>query len=107
MVIALGPAGTPSAPQPVLLVVLGSTDEASFTACVRGVVGGGSGAVSAQASAQGSAAGSAVTSQLSGGRTIYRVDDPGRTVWFTFGQADTMVLSTSEPWLEAGVGARF
>ena len=105
VVIALGPAGTPAAPQPVLLVVLGSADEASFTACVRGVVGGGSGAVSAQASAQGgSAAGSAVTSQLSGGRTIYRVDDPGRQVWFTFGQADTMVLSTSESWLEAGVG---
>lgn len=98
LVIALGPAGTPAAPQPVMLVVLGSADEQAFTSCVRGVVGGGSGAVTAQA------AGSAVTSQLSAGRTIYRVDDGPRQIWFTFGQADTMVVATSQAWLEAGVG---
>jgi hypothetical protein len=102
VVIALGPVGTPAAPQPVLLVVLGSIGEAQFASCARGVFGAGSGTVTTAGG--GSAAGSALVPTQVAGRNVYRVDDAGRSVWFTYGQPDTMVLSTSSAWLTAAVG---
>ena len=104
VVIALGPPGTVAAPQPTLLIVLGSIDEGQFARCVRGVVGAGSG------SSGGSAAAGAggLTPTLVAGRNVYRLDyqldDGPHTVWFIYGQPDTMVLSTSQAWLDAAVG---
>ncbi|MEZ4360734.1 MAG: hypothetical protein R3B48_11175 [Kofleriaceae bacterium] len=82
VVLALGPSGPTGAP--VLMVVTGDLAESELAACVRTVVGAGGGTLSAKTSE---------------GRTLYQAKDGDRTVWFGFGRADTVVLSSNEAFV--------
>jgi hypothetical protein len=73
----------------VLLVATGTITEAELAQCLTRVVGAGGGTVSGRVAA---------------GRTIYTVKESGRTVHFAFGQADTVVIATQEPWLQDAIG---
>jgi hypothetical protein len=88
-----GAAPTAQTPGPVLLVatgVEGAIGETELAACVRSIVGKGGGTL---------------TAKPLGGRTLYQVKDANRTIYFAFGRADTIVLSTSEPYLVESLGA--
>lgn len=101
VMLALGPAAAPSAGSaapatpavgPVLLVatgVEGGIGETELAACIRSLVGKGGGAL---------------TAKPLGGRTLYQVKEANRTMYFAFGRADTIVLSTSEPYLVEALG---
>jgi len=83
VLLALGPAT--KAGQPGLMVVSGDLSEATIASCVKNAVGTGQGELAAR---------------TSGGRTIYAVTEAKRTVWFAFGQADTVVIGSDQAWLE-------
>lgn len=85
-------AGAPLPVGPVLLVatgVEGAITETDLATCIRSVVGKGGGSL---------------TAKPAGGRTLYQVKEGSRTVFFAFGRADTIVLSTSEPYLVEALG---
>jgi hypothetical protein len=84
---ALGPIA--DGKQPVLTVITGDVAEATFATCVRAAVGSGGGELIASAAQ---------------GRTIYEVRDVNHTLWFAFGQADTIVMSTEPKYLERALG---
>jgi hypothetical protein len=73
----------------VLLVATGSVTEAALAQCLTRVVGGGGGSVNGR---------------MVNGRTLYTIKEGTRTVHFTFGQADTVVIGTLEPWVLEAVG---
>jgi hypothetical protein len=80
--------GPPPLPA-VLMVVTGDVTEATLPTCVKTAFGTGGGDV---------------TARNAGGRTIYTATEGPRSVFFAFGQADTVVVSTSAPWLEQALG---
>lgn len=79
---------TADAPQP-LLVATGKLSEAELARCVQATVGVGGGKVTAK--------------QVEG-RTLYQVDDAGRSVTFAFGKADTVVVSASRELVVQALG---
>jgi hypothetical protein len=96
--LALGPApapaagaaaGGPPALPAILMIVTGDLTEATLPTCVKTAFGTGGGDV---------------TARTAGGRTIYTVTEQSRSLFFAFGQADTVVVSTSAPWLEQALG---
>ena len=74
----------------VLTVLSAEIPEAKLATCLRQVVGTGAGEVTAHTSA---------------GRTIYTVKDAGRVVYYGYGQADTIVLGTSQAWVETALAS--
>jgi len=88
VILASGPRAANGA-QPVLLVATGHLVEADLTACLTKQVGAGGGSV---------------TATTTGGRTVYQVKDGRRTVYYAFGQADTVVLSNDTAWLDKALG---
>ncbi len=71
-----------------LLVATGKLAEADLARCVQTTVGEGGGKV---------------TARQVDGRTLYQVDDAGRSVTFGFGQADTVVISASRALVVAAL----
>jgi hypothetical protein len=86
VVLAIGPreqqqgAGT----GPVLMVVTGQIVENELASCVRTIVGQGGGTL---------------TAKDMNGRTLYQAKEGNRTMFFAFGKADTVVLSSSEAFV--------
>lgn len=91
MTIALGPPSNPAKPGtgPVLMVATGAIAETPLTACVRSLVGKGGGQL---------------TAKPLEGRTLYQVKDQNRTMFFSFGNANTVVLGTSETYVSEALG---
>lgn len=93
--LAYGPTPAPAAqggPPPlpaILMIVTGDLTEATLPTCVKTAFGTGGGDV---------------TARTAGGRTIYTATEGPRSLFFAFGQADTVVVSTSAPWLEQALG---
>jgi hypothetical protein len=73
----------------VLLVATGTLAEAELASCLTRVVGAGGGTLSAHPAA---------------GRTLYQIKEGDRTVYFAFGQADTIVIGTQKAWVTEAVG---
>jgi hypothetical protein len=86
LTIALGPPTNPSKPGtgPVLMVATGAIAETELTTCIRSLVGKGGGQL---------------TAKPLDGRTLYQVKDQNRTMFFSFGRADTIVLGTSDRYV--------
>lgn len=100
VMLALGPAATAALPpgstapasQPVLLIATGAAaalNEAELSTCIRTMVGKGGGTLTAKAVE---------------GRTLYVVKETNRALYFAFGRADTVILSTSEAYLIESLG---
>jgi hypothetical protein len=89
VLLALAPATKEGVAQPGLMVISGELKEATLATCVKTAVGTGGGDVAAKTTR---------------GRTIYTVTEGNRIVFFGFGQADTVVLSSNAAWLEAALG---
>ncbi|HTJ45571.1 MAG TPA: hypothetical protein VL463_25880 [Kofleriaceae bacterium] len=75
---------------PVLLVASGQIAESDLTSCLEKSVGAGGGKVTAIAA---------------DGRTIYKIEEGRRQVYYAFGASDTVVLSNVQPWVEKALGA--
>ena len=86
LTIALGPSPNPAKPGtgPVLMIATGAIAETELTTCIRSLVGKGGGQL---------------TAKPLEGRTLYQVKDQNRTMFFTFGRADTILLGTSDAWV--------
>jgi hypothetical protein len=85
ILLALGPA-KPKAGAPWLMVVTGDLPEARLALCVQNAAATGNGELAVR---------------TSGGRTFYTVKEPGHTtIWFGFGQPDTVVLGVEQGWVE-------
>jgi hypothetical protein len=84
--IALGPSPNPAKPGtgPVLMIATGAIAETELTTCIRSLVGKGGGQL---------------TAKPLDGRTLYQVKDQNRTMFFSFGRADTIVLGTSDTYV--------
>ena len=91
LTIALGPSPNPAKPGtgPVLMVATGTIGETELSACVRSLVGKGGGQL---------------TAKPLDGRTLYQVKDQNRTMFFSFGRADTVVLGTSDAYVTEALG---
>ena len=91
LTIALGPSPNPNKPGtgPVLMVATGKIAETELATCIRSLVGKGGGQL---------------TAKPLDGRTLYQVKDQNRTMFFSFGAADTIVLGTSEPFVKEALG---
>lgn len=91
LTIALGPSPNPAKPGtgPVLMVATGTINENELTTCVRSLVGKGGGTLTAKPLET---------------RTLYQVKDQNRTMFFSFGRADTIVLGTSEAFVGLALG---
>jgi hypothetical protein len=90
IVLAIGPsAGAGPGTGPVLMVVTGQLVETELAACVRSMVGKGGGTLTAKPLA---------------GRTLYQAKDGNRTMFFAFGQPDTVVLGSSEAYVSEALG---
>lgn len=91
LTIAIGPATNPAKPGtgPVLMVATGAIAETELAACVRSLVGKGGGQL---------------TAKPLDGRTLYQVKDQNRTMFFSFGRADTIVLGTSDAYVTEALG---
>ncbi|MBK9037512.1 MAG: hypothetical protein IPL61_40750 [Myxococcales bacterium] len=85
--LALAPGGAGPARR-ALLVASGQLAEASLTRCLQAGVGSGGGDVTVIAS---------------GGRSLYKLVEGRHTVYFGFGQADTVVVGPDLPWVEAAL----
>ena len=92
VMLALGPpaAGAPTGTGPVLMIAIGTLSEPDLTACIRTMVGKGGGAL---------------TVNTVGGRSLYQVKDGNRTMFFSFGRPDTVILGTTEAWVLDALGA--
>lgn len=73
-----------------LLVATGKLAEADLAKCVQSTVGTGGGSL---------------TLEQVEGRTLYKVEQGARLVFFAFGRADTIVLSGSRALVVAGLGS--
>ncbi len=91
LTVALGPPPNPAKPGtgPVLMVATGAIGETELSTCVRSLVGKGGGSL---------------TAKDLDGRTLYQVKDGNRQMFFSFGRADTVVLSTSEAYVAEALG---
>jgi hypothetical protein len=89
VLLALGPA-QPKAGARWLMVVTGDLPEARFALCVQNAAASGNGELAVR---------------TSGGRTFYTVKEAGRTIWFGFGQPDTVVLGVDQGWVEQALAA--
>ena len=87
--LALAPGGTATTRR-ALLVATGQLDEPGLTRCLQAAVGSGGGDV---------------TVKQTGARSLYRLVEGRHTVYFGFGQADTVVIGPDEGWVEAALGA--
>lgn len=87
--VHLAMAPNPGPTRRALLVATGELAEASLTRCLQAGVGGGGGDV---------------TVKQSGARTIYKLTEGRRVVYFGFGTADTVVIGPEEGWVEAALG---
>ncbi len=87
--LALGPKLPPGAAQPSLLVATGELSETALTRCLQAGVGSGGGDL---------------TVRDADGRSLYKLTEGSRTLFFGFGQADTVVLGPSETWVRAALG---
>ncbi len=74
---------------PVLMVVTGQLVETELATCVRSMVGQGGGTLTAKPLAN---------------RTLYQAKDKNRTMFFAFGQADTVVLGSNEAYVTEALG---
>ncbi|MDQ3338069.1 MAG: hypothetical protein M4D80_23130 [Myxococcota bacterium] len=92
LTIALGPPTNPSKPGtgPVLMIATGEIAETTLTTCIRSLVGKGGGQL---------------TAKPLDGRTLYQVKDQNRTMFFSFGRADTIVLGTSELYVKEALSS--
>lgn len=85
VLLAIGPKGNQQVGTgPVLMVATGKIVESEFATCVRGLVGSGGGDVTAKAVA---------------GHTLYVARDGSRIMYFSFGRADTVLLSSNEAFI--------
>lgn len=90
IVLAIGPgAGAGPGTGPVLMVVTGQLVETELAGCVRSMVGKGGGTL---------------TARPLDGRTLYQAKDGNRTMFFAFGQPDTVVLGSSEAFVTEALG---
>lgn len=90
VILAIGPtkdAGPGTGP--VLMVVTGQLVETELATCVRSMVGQGGGTL---------------TAKPLGSRTLYQAKDGKRTMFFAFGQADTVVLGSNEAYVTEALG---
>jgi hypothetical protein len=74
---------------PVLMIATGDIPEAEFSQCVGKLVGKGNGAI---------------TGTPKDGRTLYQVKDGARTMFFSFGRADTVVLGNNDAYVLEALG---
>jgi hypothetical protein len=88
VILASGPRNADGA-TPVLLVASGQIAEADVTSCLEKSVGSGGGKVTASSAT---------------GRTIYKIEEGRRVVYYAFGQADTIVLGTDSAWVDRALG---
>lgn len=86
--LALAPGGSGAARR-ALLVATGRLDEPGLTRCLQAAVGSGGGDV---------------TVKQTGARSLYRLVEGRHTVYFGFGQADTVVIGPDEAWVETALG---
>jgi hypothetical protein len=86
VLLAIGPRGNQNGvgTGPVLMVATGKITEAELTSCVRSMVGSGGGDVTAKTVA---------------GHTLYQARDGSRIMFFSFGRADTVLLSSNEQFI--------
>jgi len=89
VILASGPRSAEGA-TPVLLIASGQIAEADLTSCLEKSVGSGGGRVTASSAT---------------GRTIYKIEDGRRVVYYAFGQADTIVLGTDAAWVDKALAA--
>lgn len=85
--LAMAPGGVGPARRS-LLVATGKLDEQALTRCLQAGVGSGGGDV---------------TVKQAGVRSIYKLVEGRHTVYFGFGQADTVVVGPDETWVEAAL----
>lgn len=74
---------------PVLVVATGTLSEPDVASCVRGMVGKGGGSL---------------TASTVSGRSLYKVQDGNRTMFFAFGRPDTVILGSNEAWVLEALG---
>jgi hypothetical protein len=86
--LALGPKSAPDAPQPSILVATGELSEAGLARCLQSGVGAGGATLSVKDVA---------------GRRLYTLTEARRTLYFGFGQADTVVIGPSEAWVRTAL----
>jgi hypothetical protein len=91
VMLAIGPraAGGQPGTGPVLMIATGDLGETALSACVRGLVGKGGGEL---------------TAKTVDGRTLYQAKDSGRTMFFGFGRADTVVMGSDEAYVTLALG---
>lgn len=86
--LALGPAGTGSGPES-LLVATGDFSEPGLAGCLQAGVGAG---------------GATLSIKEVDRRRLYTLTETRRTLHFGFGQADTVVIGPSEGWVQRALG---
>jgi hypothetical protein len=86
VLLAIGPRGNQNGvgTGPVLMVATGKITENELVTCVRAMVGSGGGDVTAKTVA---------------GHTLYAARDGSRIMFFSFGRADTVLLSSNEQFI--------
>lgn len=86
VMLVLGPevAGAKPGTGPVLMIATGAIPEQDLASCVRSLVGKGGGALTAKAL---------------GARTLYTVKDGNRVMYLAYGDLETVVMGTSEPFV--------
>ncbi|MBA3397583.1 MAG: hypothetical protein H0T89_33475 [Deltaproteobacteria bacterium] len=91
LMIALGPAAPNARPGtgPVLMVATGALVETDLASCMRSLVGKGGGTL---------------TAKPLGGRTLYQVKEGNRTMFWSFGRPDTVVLGNTEAYVVEALG---
>jgi hypothetical protein len=86
--LAMAPGGTGSARR-ALLIATGVLDEVGLSRCLQAGVGAGGGKV---------------TVRTAGGRSLYQLVEGRHTVYFGFGQTDTVIVGPDQAWVEAALG---
>jgi hypothetical protein len=90
VMLAIGPhSGPEPGTGPVIMVVVGSIQEAQLKDCVGKLVGAGGGTV---------------TGKSVFGRTLYLAKDGNRTMYFAYGRPDTVVLGSNEAYVSEALG---
>jgi hypothetical protein len=90
VMLAIGPhAGPEPGTGPVIMVVVGSVQEAQLKDCVGKLVGAGGGTI---------------TGKSVFGRTLYLAKDGNRTMYFAYGKPDTVVLGSNEAYVSEALG---
>ena len=86
--LAMAPSAAGAARR-ALLIATGELAEASLTRCLQAGIGAGGGDV---------------TVKQSGARSLYKLTEGRRTVFFGFGKADTVVVGPDEDWVVSALG---